>query len=117
MSRTNIVKAWKKPAYRNSLSQAERAALPANPAGGIEISDADLGKVAGGRINQSQFGVWRTQNLCSLDCTNYCPTVFILCITFTFCCQPGVAARARVEPRTPRHICYSGLLFTPKEIE
>ena len=48
MSTRNIIKAWKNPAYRNSLSAAERAALPANPAGSVEISDEDLGKVAGG---------------------------------------------------------------------
>ena len=50
MSNLNVVRAWKDPAYRNSLSEAERAALPANPAGSIELSDADLGRVAGGLI-------------------------------------------------------------------
>jgi mersacidin/lichenicidin family type 2 lantibiotic len=49
MSTRNIIKAWKNPAYRNSLTAAERAALPANPAGSIELSDEDLGKVAGGK--------------------------------------------------------------------
>jgi len=48
MSNINIVRAWKDSAFRNSLSEAERAALPANPAGSIELSDADLGHVAGG---------------------------------------------------------------------
>jgi mersacidin/lichenicidin family type 2 lantibiotic len=84
MSKHNIIKAWKDPAYRNGLSEAERATLPPNPAGAIEISDVDLGKVAGGRINLSQFGVCRTQN-CSLVCTNNCPTNFIACITLTIC--------------------------------
>jgi mersacidin/lichenicidin family type 2 lantibiotic len=84
MSKCNVIRAWKDPAYRNSLSQAERAALPANPAGAIEISDVDLGKVAGGRINLSQFGVCRTQN-CSLVCSNNCPTNFISCITIVYC--------------------------------
>lgn len=50
MSNINIVRAWKDSAYRNSLSEAERAALPANPAGSIELSDADLGHVAGGYL-------------------------------------------------------------------
>jgi mersacidin/lichenicidin family type 2 lantibiotic len=49
MSKNNIVRAWKDPVYRNSLSQSERSALPANPAGSIELSDADLGRVAGCR--------------------------------------------------------------------
>ena len=50
MSNINIVRAWKDSAYRNSLSEAERAALPANPAGSVELSDADLGHVAGGIV-------------------------------------------------------------------
>jgi mersacidin/lichenicidin family type 2 lantibiotic len=50
MSSKNIIRAWKDPVYRNSLSAAERAALPANPAGSIELSDADLGQVAGGYL-------------------------------------------------------------------
>ncbi len=48
MSNNKVIRAWKDSVYRNSLSEAERAALPANPAGSIEISDADLGSVAGG---------------------------------------------------------------------
>lgn len=48
MTKTNIIRAWKDEAYRQSLSDAERALLPVNPAGVIELSDADLGSVAGG---------------------------------------------------------------------
>jgi mersacidin/lichenicidin family type 2 lantibiotic len=36
----NIIRAWKDPEYRNNLSESERAALPANPAGRIEVADA-----------------------------------------------------------------------------
>ena len=46
----DIIRAWKDEEYRNSLSEAERAALPANPAGLIALTDEDLGAVAGGRI-------------------------------------------------------------------
>ena len=45
---TNIVKAWKDEAYRLSLSADELAALPMNPAGLLELDDADLAFVAGG---------------------------------------------------------------------
>ena len=45
----DVVRAWKDSAYRLSLTDAERAALPANPAGTIELSDAELSAVAGGR--------------------------------------------------------------------
>jgi mersacidin/lichenicidin family type 2 lantibiotic len=48
MSPNDVIRAWKDPVYRNSLTDAERSALPANPAGSIELSDTDLGKVAGG---------------------------------------------------------------------
>jgi mersacidin/lichenicidin family type 2 lantibiotic len=48
MSNRNVIRAWKDPVYRNSLSEAERSSMPANPAGAIEISDGDLGKVSGG---------------------------------------------------------------------
>ncbi|MCI0388644.1 MAG: mersacidin/lichenicidin family type 2 lantibiotic [Acidobacteria bacterium] len=63
MSRNNIIRAWKDEEYRSSLSEAERALLPENPAGLIELSDADLGNaVAGGRRP-------RTSSItCSEDC-------------------------------------------------
>ena len=44
----DVVRAWKDPAYRASLTAAERAALPAHPAGLIELSAEELGLVAGG---------------------------------------------------------------------
>jgi mersacidin/lichenicidin family type 2 lantibiotic len=48
MSYKNVVRAWKDRKYRESLSEAERAQLPPNPAGMVELTDADLGKVGGG---------------------------------------------------------------------
>ena len=75
MSKANVIRAWKDPAYRNSLSQAERAALPANPAGLIEISDMELGKVAGGLPPRT------------MDCTqdHYCITHLFYCYTYLIC--------------------------------
>jgi len=49
MSRQTIIRAWKDEEYRLNLSEAERAALPQNPAGLIELTDAQLGAVQGGR--------------------------------------------------------------------
>lgn len=75
MSKINVIRAWKDQAYRMSLSDAERAQLPANPAGSIELSDAELGSVAGGRpyisnqtctINDSFC--CSSGDLCSPDC-------------------------------------------------
>lgn len=48
MSIQDIIRAWKDADYRESLSEAERALLPAHPAGLIELPDADLGHAAGG---------------------------------------------------------------------
>lgn len=48
MSEKDIIRAWKDEEFRNSLSEAERAALPAHPAGLVEIRDEALEAVAGG---------------------------------------------------------------------
>jgi mersacidin/lichenicidin family type 2 lantibiotic len=48
MSRSNIIRAWKDEEYRRSLSATEREAMPGNPAGLPELSDAQLKQVAGG---------------------------------------------------------------------
>ncbi len=53
MSHETIIRAWKDEEFRTSLSEAERALLPAHPAGLIELSDADLDLVTGGRPCQT----------------------------------------------------------------
>lgn len=55
MKKTDIIRAWKDAAYRNSLGAAERAALPANPAG--ELADEDLATVTGGALLPRTFYV------------------------------------------------------------
>ncbi|GHO92772.1 hypothetical protein KSF_028200 [Reticulibacter mediterranei] len=45
----DIIRAWKDEEYRNSLSSEELAMLPANPAGALELSDADLESVHGAK--------------------------------------------------------------------
>ncbi len=75
MVHQQVIRAWKDPSYRNSLSVAERSALPANPAGSVELSDADLGNVAGGAtVRPTQY------NFCSSFCT------IRGCITDPFTC-------------------------------
>jgi len=78
MSHQDIIRAWKNPAYRNTLSPAEREALPANPAGTIEISDEILGQFAGGANNAAPHTVvCKTQIACTMfeECSNLgCPT-------------------------------------------
>ncbi len=39
MSEHNIIRAWKDAEYRRSLTEEQRARLPAHPAGAIEFQD------------------------------------------------------------------------------
>jgi mersacidin/lichenicidin family type 2 lantibiotic len=48
MTQQQIIRAWKDPEFRASLSDAERGALPAHPAGLVEMNDADMMEVSGG---------------------------------------------------------------------
>ena len=50
MTKKNIIRAWKDAEYRKSLSESERASLPAHPAGLIELGDASLNDATGARI-------------------------------------------------------------------
>ncbi len=46
MKSTDIIRAWKDQQFYSSLTDEQRAALPANPAG--ELSELDSEQVAGG---------------------------------------------------------------------
>jgi mersacidin/lichenicidin family type 2 lantibiotic len=48
MSKRNIIRAWKDEKYRQSLSAKEKESMPPNPAGLIELSDAQLRQTVGG---------------------------------------------------------------------
>jgi mersacidin/lichenicidin family type 2 lantibiotic len=48
MSIENIIRAWKDEDFRATLSAAQRKLLPENPAGDIQLSDADLRGIVGG---------------------------------------------------------------------
>lgn len=45
---THIIRAWKDPLYRESLSLEEQVALPDHPAGIVELDIEQLKQVAGG---------------------------------------------------------------------
>ena len=55
MTSDDIVRSWKNEDYRLSLSLDEQALLPDNPAGLIELTDADLFGIAGGTADVSLF--------------------------------------------------------------
>jgi mersacidin/lichenicidin family type 2 lantibiotic len=47
MTNIDIVRAWKDEEYRAGLTAAELASLPQNPAGTVELTDEQMGRVAG----------------------------------------------------------------------
>ena len=67
---TDIIRAWKDEEYRLSLTEEQRALLPENPAGQLELSDADLESVVGGIIsllgNCTGIGRCKNQQNCVL---------------------------------------------------
>jgi mersacidin/lichenicidin family type 2 lantibiotic len=71
MKNADIVRAWKNEEYRLSLSNAERAVLPENPAGSIELTDAELGSASGGNFHPSVF--------CTVLCTWYIGCTSVIC--------------------------------------
>ena len=48
MKKENIYRAWRDKEYYRSLSDEERAQLPANPAGIMDVDDEALGLLTGG---------------------------------------------------------------------
>jgi mersacidin/lichenicidin family type 2 lantibiotic len=47
MSRVDVIRAWKDASYRDSLSAAQKAGLPANPAGVVELTEVEASTVDG----------------------------------------------------------------------
>jgi len=56
MSIDKAIRAWEDPEYRSSLSGSELAALPQNPVGAIELTDAELGEVLGAAQSGASVG-------------------------------------------------------------
>lgn len=48
MSEVDIIRAWNDEEYRSSLSDEQRAKLPPNPAGEVELTDEELAQIQGG---------------------------------------------------------------------
>jgi mersacidin/lichenicidin family type 2 lantibiotic len=55
MSHVNVVRAWKDEEYRLSLSDAERARLPENPAGLLDQTETELEQAVGGYFPVVRF--------------------------------------------------------------
>lgn len=69
MSKNDAIRALKDEKYRLSLSEEERANLPTNPVGLVELSDVDLMSVIGGaEIDQPGDGGGCTCTCCTCCC-------------------------------------------------
>jgi mersacidin/lichenicidin family type 2 lantibiotic len=69
MNTVDIIRAWKDEAYRESLTEAERAALPAHPAGMLELNDADLANANGGTLSTIRINTTIFYTMLALGCT------------------------------------------------
>ncbi len=81
MTPSEIIRAWKDEEYRMSLSESDRAALPAHPAGIVELSDEELSGVAGGFMP-------------SVTCTTggICITIFASCFGTCSCTNGDICS-------------------------
>jgi len=59
MKKTDIIRAWKDPAFRATLSAEELAQLPGHPSGALELRDEQLRAVTGGVLTTA------------IDCTDF----------------------------------------------
>jgi mersacidin/lichenicidin family type 2 lantibiotic len=59
ISDIDLVRAWKDEEYWNSLSEEQKALLPENPAGLIDLTDEALNGVVGGVIEELPVGCTR----------------------------------------------------------
>lgn len=51
MSLNHIIEAWRDEEYRETLDSEARSLLPENPAGELELTEADLAEVGGGSVS------------------------------------------------------------------
>jgi mersacidin/lichenicidin family type 2 lantibiotic len=93
MNKTDVIRAWKDPVYRATLSEEEMAAVPLHPAGLADLSDDQL-RIAGGSDVATTAPT--CTNFTFLNWRACCPaTTAITCTQFTFagsaaCCPTTV---------------------------
>ena len=73
----DVIRAWKEPEYREGLSEAERAALPANPAGMVELADEELAGATGGVALVGAGGPCNTLVGCGPAWTRFCSQLLL----------------------------------------
>lgn len=73
MTANEIIRAWKNPKFRSTLSSFELDSIPENPAGIVELTDIESQAIRGGGDGQ---GVNATCGCLSFGC---CPVVTTAC--------------------------------------
>jgi mersacidin/lichenicidin family type 2 lantibiotic len=86
MSNLNVIRAWKDAKYRRSLSAAELAQLPENPAGLVELTDSELRKAGG--FGGGGGALLTTAITCTATLGGCCPATTAITCTATMggCC-------------------------------
>jgi mersacidin/lichenicidin family type 2 lantibiotic len=79
MNKIDVIRAWKDPVYRATLSEDELSALPVHPAGLTELSDDQLRITSGAAITTAP------------TCTNY------TFLNLRECCPPATTAPTCTE--------------------
>src|SRR5947208_8706410 len=90
MTRNETIRAWKDETFRLSLTEAQRAGTPENPAGPLDISARELEGSAGGRKHAAPLLCPKTRKCASLI-PGTCPRTFDprQCHGSTFVCTLG----------------------------
>lgn len=63
----DIIRAWTDEDYRMSLTDEQRALLPAHPAGPLELTDEHLKSIVGGNLPATEWGPQPTWGCCTAD--------------------------------------------------
>lgn len=74
MSTPDVIRAWKDADYLASLSEAQRAVLPAHPVGAIELETDELSSVAGGGPHNSSIAQCTPLQVCHSQRPLTCPS-------------------------------------------
>jgi mersacidin/lichenicidin family type 2 lantibiotic len=80
MNKIDVIRAWKDPVYRASLSEEQRAALPMHPAGITDLSDDQLRIAGAGEVATT-----------APTCTEY------TFLNWKSCCPPATTALTCTE--------------------
>ena len=67
----DVIRAWKDPSYRSSLGTEDRALLPLNPAGQVELTDLEVREASG--LGRLEVTTGRTCTMSTFHRFQCCP--------------------------------------------